>query len=228
METQGELGWVGFLLIAGFFGLVLIIGAMRALREPDPQRRLIYAAATAGVAAFVTAAAVEWVWEMAVFPMIVLVLAATILSGSRPRLVRLGRADTQRRGPSRLVIALLALPAVVAIAIPLASTSAVRDSQAAVRHNDPKTALADARTAASIQPSAATPDLQEALIFERAGRLDQAARSARTATRHEPTNWRPWITLSRIEAERGSAAASVAAYRRARVLDRRSPLFPAR
>jgi hypothetical protein len=225
METQGELGWIGFLLIAGFFALVLATGAVRALREPDPHRRLVLAAATAGVAAFAAAAAVEWVWEMAVLPAIVLLLAAVLLSGGSPRWVRLASVARERRGLSRLALALVALPAVVAIAIPLATTTAVRDSQAAVRDGQLADGLEAARTAAAIEPSASTPDLQQALIFERAGALDKAAAYARNATRAEPTNWRPWLTLSRIEAERGRARTSVAALRRARELDRRSPMF---
>src|SRR5206468_3164205 len=142
--------------------------------------------------------------------------------------VRLGARDAQRRGPSRAALALLSIPAVIAIAIPLATVTAVRDSQAAASRGKATKALADARTAASIEPQAATPDLQQALVFERAGQLDTAARYASRAAAREPRNWRPWLTLSRVEAERGHAAASVAAYRHARTLDRRSPIFQGR
>jgi hypothetical protein len=225
METQGELGWIGFFLVAGFFLLALGMGAFRALREPEPYRRHVYAAATGGIVAFIVAASVEWVWEMAVLPVIVLVLAATVLGGQRPRWVRSAAAETQGRGCSRIVLALSALAATLAIAIPLAGATALRDSQAAIRDGRLASALTDARTAAAIQPSAASPYLQQALIFERAGQLDRAVGYARIATLHETTNWRPWMILSRLEAERGRPAASVAAFRRARSLNTRSLIF---
>lgn len=59
------------------------------------------------------------------------------------------------------------------------------------------------------------PRLQEALLLEAQHRLDAAAAAARGATEHESDDWRAWLVRSRIEAERGHAAASVAAYRRA-------------
>jgi hypothetical protein len=176
------------------------------------------------VTAFLIAASVEWVWEMAVLPLIALVLVATLLGGQRPRWVRLG-GDREARGRSRLALAALALPALVAIAIPLAGTTALRDSQAAARDGALGPALRDARTAAAIQPSAASPHVQQALVFERAGQLGRAAQHAVIATRNEPTNWRPWFILSRIEAQRDRPAAALAAFRRARSLNRRSVLF---
>jgi hypothetical protein len=227
METQGELGLIGFGLIAAFFLLALFAGARRALTETDPHRRIAFAAATAAVAAFAVAAAVEWVWEMAVLPVVALLLMALILGGGPPRLVRL-EDKPWARGRSRLVLGVLALPSLVAIAIPLATTTAVRDSQAAAQDGEPVAALRDARTAAEIQPRAATPALQQALIFEEQGLLGPARAQALLATRNEPTNWRTWLTLSRIEARSGHAPASVAALRRAKTLNPRSALFAAR
>ena len=85
--------------------------------------------------------------------------------------------------------------------------------------------MSDADKAASIQPYAATPKLQQALVLELEGRLGSAVAAARGATQAESTNWRTWMTLSRLEAERGNADAAVVAYRRARALDPKSDLF---
>ena len=62
-------------------------------------------------------------------------------------------------------------------------------------------------------------------MLELRGDFDGAAAAARAATADEPTNWRTWLVLSRIEAYRGDAQASVAAYREAESLNPRSTLF---
>jgi len=64
-----------------------------------------------------------------------------------------------------------------------------------------------------------------ALVLERLGRFDEAAAAARLATEKESTNWRTWLTLSRIEAERGQARSSLAAFQRAKQLNPRSGVF---
>ena len=85
--------------------------------------------------------------------------------------------------------------------------------------------LADARSAENVQPGAATPRLQQALVLELQSKLPAAAEAARGATERESTNWRTWLVLSRIEAERGRVDAAVAAYREAKSLNPLSPLF---
>ncbi len=50
--------------------------------------------------------------------------------------------------------------AIVAIAIPLGATSAIRSSQADVRAHDMQAALDEAGTAQELEPYAATPRLQ--------------------------------------------------------------------
>ena len=79
--------------------------------------------------------------------------------------------------------------------------------------------------AISIQPYAASGHLQKALVLERQGDYDGAGTAARQATAADSTDWRTWLTLSRIEAYRGDAQASVAAYRKAESLNPRSTLF---
>ncbi|MCL4287909.1 MAG: tetratricopeptide repeat protein, partial [Thermoleophilia bacterium] len=71
----------------------------------------------------------------------------------------------------------------------------------------------------------ASPYLQQALVFELGGDYDEAAQAATRATEEEPTNWRNWFVLSRIEAERGDPKAAVAAFGEARSLNPKSLLF---
>ena len=127
-------------------------------------------------------------------------------------------------GPLRKIGRRLVI-AIGLIAIPLAATGALRDSQAEARAGDLPTALHRADQARRLQPYAATPRLQRALVLERAGALDGAARSIAEAVRRSPQDWRLWLVRSRIEAKRDHAEASVAAYRRARSLNPRSGLF---
>jgi predicted Zn-dependent protease len=107
----------------------------------------------------------------------------------------------------------------------MATVRAVRESQAAASGGDPAQALADARTAVSLQPGAASAQIQLALVLEQQGRVRHALTAAVAATRDEPDNWSGWLVVSRLEAEAGNPSASLAAYRRSRSLNPRSPLF---
>jgi hypothetical protein len=221
LQVLGELGIVGFLLIVGFLALALIAGAVFSLRAP-PWRRPALAAALAGCAAFCVSASVDWVWQIPVLAVAMLLLAATLVTSGETDAPE-GRAALPPLPRAGVVVAALVL--IAAIAIPLASTSLVRRSQERAREGDLQAALADARSAQNVEPFAATPRLQTALLLEEQGDLSAAASAARGATDRESTNWRTWVVLSRIEAKRGRASAAIAAYRRARLLDPRSPLF---
>jgi Flp pilus assembly protein TadD len=121
--------------------------------------------------------------------------------------------------------AVLAIAALVAIAMPLSVADSMQSSQAEARSGNLSAALADARNAAKVEPFAAAPRLQEALVLEQGGSLAAAESTAHGATRKSADDWRNWLVLSRIQAERGRAAASLASYRHARALAPRSPLF---
>jgi O-Antigen ligase len=221
MQTLGELGIVGLLLLAAFLLTVLVGGAL-ALFRAEADRRSLLAAALAGGVAFCVSAAVDWTWQMPVIPVALLMLAAVLLTP--PGSGRQGEAG--RFGiPLRVGFAVIAVAAIVAISIPLAATSLVRESEADTRAGDPIGALEAARSAENVQPGAAAPRLQQALVLEEIGDLDAAAEAAAEATERESTNWRTWLVLSRIEARRGNAAAAVQAFRRTRALNPLSPLF---
>lgn len=225
LEVLAELGIVGFTLIVGLVGFVLAAGALRAMKRPRGGTPIL-AAATAGATAFAVAAVADWDWELTVLPVAFLLLAAVILgtdSGSQA-------GGDPGRGPERSPairagLVALAVVGLVAVAIPLAGSSTVEDSRAEVRAAALDRALSDARTAGDLQPYAGTPYLQEALILEIAGDLEGATDAAARATQKEPTNWRTWFVLSRVEAARGRSRQSISAYRRARSLNPNSALF---
>lgn len=219
MQTLGELGIIGLLVLAAFLAAVLIGGGRNVLRA---RSRPELAAALAGCAAFCLTAVSDWMWQIPVLAVAFLLLAAVLVSAEeRPEAdPRSGLAT-----PLRVGVALTALVAITMIAIPLASTSLLRQSEADARAGDLSAALDNARSAQNAQPYAASPRLQEALLLESQGDLAAAAEAAEAATERESTNWRTWLVLSRIEAELGDASAAVSSYREARSLNPFSELF---
>jgi hypothetical protein len=222
MQTFGELGIVGVLLLAAFLLAVLIGGARNALAAGGQERSLL-AAALAGCVAFCFGATFDWLWQIPVLSIALLLLAGVLVSaGSRP-------GEEGEPAPfalaQRLGVAAVAVVAIAAIALPLASTSLLRESEAEARSGDLDAALADARSAQNVMPGAMSPRLQRAVLLETLGDLDAAAAAAAEAADREPTNWRTWLVLSRLEARRGNTDAAVRDYRRARSLNPLSPLF---
>ena len=225
-ETLGETGIIGLALLGGLLLWLLGTALARSLRAP-PGLRVWIAAAAGGLAAFMTAAAFEWVWEMGAIAVAAMVLGAVIVAGrdDESPLDAPDRAEPRRRVAPRAILAVLALGALVAIVVPMAGALATRDSRDAAADGQLVAALEASRTAERLQPYAATPHLQRALVLEAAGALTQAAGAARAATVEEPTNWRTWIVRARIDARRGAAVAAVAELRTARRLNPRSTLF---
>ena len=218
LESLAELGPIGLLLVLALVAAPFALGTRR-LFKLDPTQRALLAGALGGCAAFAVAAAIDWAWELTVLPVMFLLLAAAVIGRPDPD------AAAEGAGTPRFLLPALAVAGAVALAIPMASADAVRDSQERVRAADLSGALGDARTAGDIEPYAATPSLQQALVLELQGDIDGAVAAARAATEEEPTNWRTWLVLSRLEAEADNPAGSVDAYVKARSLNPRSELF---
>ena len=227
-ETFAETGIVGSMLLGGLLALLLGAAAVRSLRA-SPALRTSIAAAVGGVAAFMTAATFEWVWEMGAIACAVMLLAAVIVAGREHADAPEASDEPRRRSwTPRVVLVLLALASLGAVAVPMAGALATAGSRDAAADGRIGAALRDSRTAERLQPYAATPHLQQALVLEQAGALADASAAARAATADEPTNWRTWFVLARIDARRGETAAAVDAMRRAKRLNPRSPLLGGR
>jgi hypothetical protein len=229
METLAETGIIGFVLLVGMLLFVLAVAVRRSLRAPDSLRIWISAAA-AGFATFMTAAAIDWVWQMAAIVAVVMALAAVILVGrDDPRAALAPERERANTGPAgwlpRGALVVSALIALGAISVPLAGAIAIRQSQVAAQQGNLPAAYHYSLTAQQLQPYAGTPYLQEALVLEAAGDLRPAASAAQTAARNEPTDWQVWLTLARIDAERGADRNALAALNRARELNPRGNVF---
>jgi MFS family permease len=223
LESLAELGPLGFLLICAFVLVALIAGAMRAWRSTLGDRPELAAALGASFV-FAAAAAVDWVWQLAALSAAFLVLAAVAVGGvaavdAEPTVSRdEPRAPAWRRLAPAVLTAALGVLALIAIGLPLASDSAVEQSRQQVADGDLDSALDSAEDAVAIESFASTPRLQEATTLELMGRIDEAVTAAREATAKEPTNWRPWLVLSRLETKAHDADAALSAYQEARSL----------
>lgn len=221
METLAETGLVGLAILLSLLLAVAVTAVRRTLDASAPVGlRLTLAGATAALATFLTAAAVEWVWQLAAIAAAALSLMAVLVAGQaeRPMPVLASR-------PRRALLVALAIGALATIAIPLAGALAVRQSQTAAATGDLAAAYAASVRATALEPYAAAPRLQEALVLEAQGRLAAAAVQASAATRAAATDWQTWLTLAQIEARRGDLAPALTALRHARALNPRSALF---
>jgi O-antigen ligase len=221
LQTLGELGIVGIALLASFL-LVILIGGGRMVIRADGDRAPPLAAALAGCVAFCFTATFDWMWQVPVVPVAMLLLAAALVSAGP------GDEEPPSTGfpvGARFGAGALAAALIVLTAIPLAASSLLRQSQDEAQAGDLPAALDDAQTAQNVEPFAASPRLQLALVYEEAGDLEPAAAAARAATERESTNRRTRLVLARIEAERGRADAAVSAYQEARRLNPQSSVF---
>jgi O-antigen ligase len=220
LETLAETGYIGFALLVGLLLWLAGVAVSRSLREA-PELRIWIAAAAAGLAAFLTSAAIEWVWEFAAIAVVMLLLAAVIVSGrgDAPDATADRTAPRGRRLAPRAVLALLSVAGLCAVVVPMTAALATNASRDAAAQGRLAAALEDATTAERLQPYAATPRLQQALVLEASGEFGAAATAARKATADEPTNWRPWLILARIDARLGRTTSALSALREVKRLN---------
>jgi Tfp pilus assembly protein PilF len=94
-----------------------------------------------------------------------------------------------------------------------------------VRAGNFSKALTEAATAHRIEPEAATPWLQRALVLEQLDDVSGASQAIIQAEVRERNNWQIWLVASRIATEADQPTLALADYRRARSLNPTSPIF---
>ena len=183
IETLGELGLVGLLLLVG--ALVLPLAA--ALRA---RHAVVLPAALGAYAAFVLHAGVDWDWELTGVTLVALTSGVCLLAAARPEGVAV-RSLPLRLAAVGLVLVLSTLAFVSVLAnVPLArSRNALDESRWAE-------AADQAGVAKRWAPWASEPLrlLGEAQLG--AGYPGRARASFRAALERDPENWQLWVDLA--------------------------------
>jgi O-antigen ligase len=224
LETLGELGIVGFLLLVGALLTGLIAGARRALARRG-EMRITVAALWAAFVAYVVAAGVDWMWEMTVVTVVAMVLLGLLTgraSAAGPEASRLRRRwELSGRG----ALAVVGLAAILAQAVALLGDRELQASKAAARRGDIAAAVARANNARRIEPWAASAYLQLALVSEQARDYSAAENWVSRALRRDPGDWQAWYLSARFETELGHIVKANSRLQRAIELNPRSDLF---
>jgi hypothetical protein len=230
LETLGELGIVGFLLLLGAVGaaLVAIIRRVAARHE----RRGTTPALVAALAAFALAAGIDWMWELPGVTAVAVVLLGLVVGPATISVVRpqpLPHSDRPPAHRSRLMLLVTALVlgwlVICAQALPLLTQLKISQSQAAVRRSDIAGAFSAARAARALEPWAASPYLQLALVQEQSGNVRLALASIDKAIARDDTDWRLWLVAARLQMKAGRPGKARASVAHIRQLNPRSPLL---
>ena len=220
VETLAETGVVGLALLGSFFLLVLGAAVMLC-RRSRYEARARAAGLTGALIAFTRRGGGG------------LALASPRVAGGVPAAGRRAACARARRGTEARAPLPLRLGAIaVAIACAGCHRGPARDRQHGARkpgggvEGRSGPALSPTRAPPSrLEPDAASPRIQLALVLELQGDVPGALAAAQAAASNEPDNWSTWLIVSRLEAEAGHPDASVAAYLRSRSLNPQSPLF---
>jgi hypothetical protein len=235
-ETMAELGVIGLLLLLAFLVTPIVAGPRRGpTREPGAALSAALALFTAGL----VSAGIDWTWELpACFGLVV--VAGGLLAG--PATLGLEAASgTQLEGvsgsqtapapaPARrlwlgIATLLVAGGAIWAGAVVFLTEAKLGASRDAVRVGNLASAAQDARDAIKLEPWAAGPRLQLALVDELGGDLRAAKRDLAGAIERAPENWQLWFVRTRIDVKSGNIRAAHHALQRARLLNPRAPFF---
>jgi O-antigen ligase len=223
LETFGELGMVGLLLIASMVVAGVVVGASRVLRAHASDRTTT-AALAASFVSFAVAASADWIWELTVVAVVgVALLALTVQATAPPHPTR---RPVSISVAGRLAVAAASVVLIGMQAILMFSDLEIGASQGAVRSGDTRSALAHALDAHAIEPWASTPYLQLALIAEQEGRIRQARRWTQQAINRAPSNWTLWLVSARLATKAGSIGAARRSLREARRLNPLADLPP--
>ena len=197
LEALGELGIVGLLLVLGAV-LVAAAGAVRsALRLATGE---IAAAAACGIA-FFTAAAYDWVWQLAGIAIVGVGTLGFALGALPASPARAWKGS----GVVRPVLALIAVAAIIPQFVILAANIHLGNSRAAVAAGDAARARSEALAAKAVEPWAATPYLQLGLVYNAEGSNAAAAEWVDKAISRSRRDWTLWWWAGRIALERGQA-----------------------
>jgi O-antigen ligase len=223
-EAFAELGVVGGIAVLAMVAVLLWAG-FGAWRSAPPARRDRQAVLLATMLAFAVGAAFDWFWEIPGVGVVFFLAAGATVAARSAQLTRRAEADGARREDRgfRFAVAGLAAAWISAIALigPLLVERELDASRDAAATGNLASAVEHADTARSIEPWAASPYVQLALIAEAQRDYGAAAERLTQAIDREDRNWQLYYLRSRVERADGDAAAAEADAERARELNPR-------
>ena len=227
-ETLAELGVVGFAFLVGFFATGAVVGWRRA-RSPGAPPEAAPALAVFGVG--LAASAVDWTADLpAVFAVVIITAAlltgpATLVpDGSRPVRRVFGEVRSRRRFAAGVAILLVAWVSICAAGLLLLEDRKVESSRDAANRGDLAAALDAADDAADLEPWAAEPRTQQALVYELQGDYTAAREAIAEAIDRAPRDYQLRLIAARIDTEAGDPASAKAQVASARALNPLDPI----
>jgi O-antigen ligase len=222
-ETMAELGAIGLALLLGFFGAAAVAGVRRARDRLTDGAGAALGVLTGGFAA----STVDWTWDLpAVFG--ATVVAAALLTGpatlaplSDAKATAGGTARSRRRFAAGVGILVIGWVSVCAAGLLLLSDQRLAASRDAFDRGDLQEAADAADAAATIEPWAAEPHVQLALVRERSDQIAQAREEIEKAIDRAPRDYKLYLLASRIALAAGDDAAADAYFERATELNPR-------
>ncbi|HEX2088135.1 MAG TPA: O-antigen ligase family protein [Solirubrobacteraceae bacterium] len=230
LETLGELGLVGLLLLGGALATGAVAGAARlrgGARAPaDEPRRIALAALLAVLAGFAAGAALDWVWQLPAVAAVALIALGLVVGPATARGVPApAPATTFGR---RALLVLGAWIAICVLLVPFLASEELEASRGAAGEGDVAGALEHAASARALEPWAASPYTQLALLHEEAGDLETARARLADAIERDSRDWRLRLIAARLATKAGDVPAARAALAEARRLNPRSPALSGR
>jgi O-antigen ligase len=234
-ETMAELGVIGLLLLLAFLVTPIVAGSRRG---PTRAPGAALSAALALLVAGLVSAGIDWTWELpACFGLAVLaggLLAGPATLGLKPAPGGQLEEASGSQTPSPALAPRLGLGIATLLVAGIAiwaggvlflTEARLGDSREAASAGDLESAAQDARDAIRLEPWAAGPRLQLALVDEVKGDLRAAQRNLAGASERAPDNWQIWFVRARIDVKSGNVRRARRALQRARRLNPRAPFF---
>jgi len=223
LEAFAELGLIGGLLTLALVGFLLWTG-FAAWRHARGAARELNAALLAAALAVAVGMAIDWFWEIAALGSVFFLATGALLAARCVQLARArpGTTDGENgSGGFGLAIGGLALAWITALALigPYLVEHELNSSKAAAKEGNFGVAVERADTARSIEPWAASPYVELALLAEGEGDYATGAQQMSKAIDREEANWLYYYLRGRIEHQGGDLAAAKADLSRAQELN---------
>jgi O-antigen ligase len=206
LQAFAELGVIGGVLVLAMVLFLLWVG-FGAWRAASGWRRELYAALFGVALAFAVGAAIDWFWQVAAVAALFFLASGVLVAARCSQLAAGDRGERRRYG---VAIAGLAIAWIVALALigPLLVDRELDSSQSALVGGNYASATSHAETARSIEPWAASPYEQLALVAETEGDYALAQDRLDQAISREKDNWLLYYLRARVQSKAGDDPAA--------------------